>query len=553
MKNNRSKVLAKVFCLILVVALATSCLLVFASCNKIFAKDVSNTDEFYKATKGSLNRYTFTPSSNDINITSDFTIRTGDDFFAVQMASKTHLKDGTTLVKGLMLEKMTLNGNGHTITIKGDSNGSLGKSNMFLWRIQSCTIKDLNIVYDLDLSISGSDGSRFGGLAGQAFDSTIENCTVTYNRNTDISFWTDSYGFHNSRFGGLVGSVTNTTINNCKVNGKLLGTAGYFGGIVGTVTSDSVIKNSQFNGSLETKSMEECFAGCLAGYVDGTIVSCKATVDYLKFVGKPQASRSRTSSCGGLVGKLAGKLTDCYLDFNENGYLYAESIAKGVFSTTVQAGAIVGETVAGAVVKNIYVDGSFDNVANVQFAEKKRDVKLGIFANESTSVSNIFFVDDNYYYDYEETFTATREETESGYKFYGTIHGEDVVVEVVCKSSTDEDTGVTTWDKTVTRSITLTLGEESFYIDHTNILVDSIYYGDTFDNYNYGVTLDTTDQITYQVKVERELRHVSNGKVAFVTTYGDIDFELGENIIGGVENYWKIDSTTGKPLLKNID
>lgn len=551
MKNN--KVLSKVFCLLIVVAMAISCLLVFASCNKIFAKNVSNAEEFYKATKGSLSRYTFTPSSNNINITSDFTIKTGDDFFGVTMNSKTHLTDGTTLVKGLMLEKMTLNGNGHTITIKGDSNGSLGKSNMFLWRIQNCTVKDLNIVYDLDLSISGSNGSIFGGLTGQAIDSTIENCTVTYNRNTDISFWTDSYGYHDSGFGGIAGSTSNTTITNCKVNGKLLGTAGYFGGIVGRAMGGTVIENSQFSGSLETKSMEECFAGALAGSCDGTVVSCKVTADYLKFVGKPQAWRSRTSSCGGFVGKLAGKLTDCYLDFAPNGYICAESIASGAFSTTVQTGVVVGETLAGAVVKNIYVDGTFDNAENIQFAETRRDVKLGIFDNESTSVSNIFFVDDDYYYDCEETFEATREETESGYKFNGTVHDEDVVVEVVCKSSTDKDTGVTTWDKTRTDLIKLTLEGVEYELKSTNILLDSIYYGDTIDNYVYGITLDTVDQITYQVKLERELRFVSNGGATFVTSYDEIDFELGENIIGGAENYWKFDPTTGKPLLKNID
>lgn len=551
MKNN--KVLSKVFCLLIVVAMAISCLLVFASCNKIFTKNVSNAEEFYKATKGSLSRYTFTPSSNNINITSDFTIKTGDDFFAVKMNSETHLKDGTTLVKGLMLKDMTLNGNGHTITIKGDSNGSLGKSNMFLWRIQSCTVKDLNIVYDLDLSISGSNGSRFGGLAGQAIDSTIENCTVTYNRNTDISFWTDGHGYHDSRFGGLVGAVDNSTITNCKVNGKILGTAGYFGGIAGSVMNGSVIENSQLNGSLETKSMEECFVGALAGYCDGTIVSCKVTADYLKFVGQPQDWRSRTSSCGGFVGKLAGKLTDCYLDFAPNGYICAESIASGFFSTTVQIGVVVGETVAGAVVKNIYVDGTFDNAENIQFAETKREVKFGIYKNESTSVSNIFFVDDDYYYDYEETFEATREETESGYKFNGKVHDEDVVVEVVCRAYTDEDTGVTTWDKTQPRMIKLTLEGVEYELKSTNILLDSLYYGDTIDKYVYGITLDTVDQITYQVKFERELRFVSNGGATFVTSYDDIDFELGENIIGGAENYWKFDPTTGKPLLKNVD
>ncbi len=553
MKNTKSNVVKKLLGFVQIVAMVSSCLLVLGGCKAIFAKNVSNSKEFYDATKGSLSGYTFTPSSNNINITSDFTIKTGDDFFGVTMNSKTHLTDGTTLVKGLMLKKMTLNGNGHTITIKGDAGGSLGKSNMFFWRLQSCTVKDLNIVYDIDLSISGSNGSCFGGLAGQALDCAIENCTVTYNRNTDISFWTDSYGYHDSGFGGIAGSTSNTTITNCKVKGKLLGTAGYFGGIVGRAMDGTVIKNSQFNGSLETKFMEECFAGALVGACDGTIVSCKVTADYLKFVGQPQAHRSRTSSCGGFVGKLAGKLTDCYLDFAPNGYLRAETVPNGLFGSTVQAGVVVGEAVAGSIVKNIYVDGSFDNALNFQFAERKFDVKFGIFDNESTSVSNVFFIDEDYYYDYEETFQAVREETESGYKFYGTIHGEDAVVEVACKSYTNEDTGETKWDKNVTRSITLTICEESFYLGHTNILNSSIYYGDSFDYYDYGVTLDTTDQVNYQVKVEKKLRHVGNGGATFVTSYSDIQFDTGANVIGGAENYWKTDPTTGKPLLKNID
>lgn len=364
---------------------------------------------------------------------------------------------------------------------------------------------------------------------------------------------TDSYGFHNSGFGGIVGSSSNTTINNCKVNGNLLGTAGYFGGITGTIDKESIIKNSQFNGSIETKNMEECFVGGLSGYSAGSIYSSKVTADYLKFVGKPQGHRSRTSSCGGLVGKLTGKLNDCYIDINENGYLCAESIANGLFLTTVQAGGIVGETVEGSIIKNIYIDGSFDNMANIQFADPKREIKLGVFNNNSTSVSNIYFVDDNYYYNYEDTFTSTREETESGYKFYGEMHNENVVVEVICKSNYDEENDITTYDKTITRSIKLTIGNDVFDLERTNILTDSIYYGDTFDTHEYSVILDTIDEITYQIKVIKEIRFVSEGKISFVASYSDIDFEIGENIIGGTENYWKFDLNTNKPLLKSID
>ena len=41
--------------------------------------------------------------------------------------------------------------------------------------------------------------------------------------------------------------------------------------------------------------------------------------------------------------------------------------------------------------------------------------------------------------------------------------------------------------------------------------------------------------------------------VEYVSSYENILFDLGENVIGGEGNAWKFDATTKKPLLKAID
>ena len=525
-------------------------LTVNVGCGKIGGKNVGSAADLHAATKdvevqlvhaawGSYREYKGT--KKNINITQDFTIMTSDDFFTYNLGQNNNV--------GRILEKMTLNGNGHTITIKGESNGSFGRYNSGLFgRIQNCEIKDLNIVYDLDLNINGSDGSKFGGLAGDISGSKVTNCNVSYNRKNTIAFYTDRYGYHNSGYGGIVGYSGGTTYDNCTVNGKIYGTAGYIGGIAAYTYSDVVIKNTVFSGGLSTAYLEESFVGGIAGYNEGEIYSSKVNLDYFKLVGQPQAWRARTSSGGGLVGKLKGNLHDCYIDFENEGYYYAESINEGTFATSLNKGVIVGEAVKGSKVKNVYVDGMKDTKANISYAEAPQVVNLGIGKNESTEISNLFFVDDNYYYNYEESFTSAKEVQENNYAFSGTIHNETATVKVITKY--DEEDAVYEPDY-----IIFTLGENTYNLTTKNPLAPNgeVEYWDSIDNYQYiiNVKLDSND--TYKVTFNKNIKYVNIEGIQFVSSYDDIVFDLDEEVIGGNTNHWKYDSTTNKPLLKTID
>ena len=104
------------------------------------AKNVGSAEELHNATKnvevqmvqeawGSYREYK--GSKSNINITQDFTIMTSDPFFQSSIG-------GEYNNAGRILEKMTLNGNGHTITIKGESNGSLGRYSTGLFLQEEC-------------------------------------------------------------------------------------------------------------------------------------------------------------------------------------------------------------------------------------------------------------------------------------------------------------------------------------------------------------------------------------------------------------------------------
>lgn len=538
------KKIKNLICLMLVFIVA----LVLTACSIVGGNaDVSNADELHEATKGGSvqktsgpggTTYDYKGDETDINITSDFTIMADHDFFTYNLYD--------TWDKGRIMANMTLEGNGHTITIKGEVNGKLGRYNTGLFaRMDYCTVRNLNIVYDIDLNIDGSDGSYFGGLTADACGTIIDNVTVTYNRKTKISFMTDGYGYHDSKFGGLVGVSGQATITNCKVKGNINGTAGFLGGILGYQYRDTSIKNCVFDGSLTTFKMEECFVGGLVGYGAGEICSSAVYTDKLHFVGQPQSWRTETSSVGGLVGKLAGNLHDCYLEFKENGYFIAESINSGAFITYINSGVLVGEAAQGSKVKNIYADASADIDSNFKKSDNSLTVNLGIGKNKSTEVSNVFFIDDAFGYKYSETFTANNEPYETGVRFNGTIHELDACVDV-CLEYDEEDQSYDI-DK-----IILTIGENIYDLTTWNFIEGNPQYWDRYGDHQYIITLIKVNENTYDIKFEKNIYGINLDEGVFVSEYSDIQFGDNSNVIGGEESYWEYDSVTNKPTLKNL-
>lgn len=511
------------------------------SCDKIKTKNVASAEDLHNATKDCKveviqqpwgTEYKYKGDKSNINITSDFTIDVSDDFFSYNLDY--NLKDRHP---GRIMEKMTLEGNGHTITITGNINGSLGRYNKGLFaRLDYCTVSNLNIVYDVDLNINGSSGSYFGGLSGDACGSNIENVTVTYKKGTAISFMTDKNGYHNSHFGGLIGKTAQSTITNCTVNGNLYGTGGHFGGLLGYQYSDTSISNCVFNGSVKTVYLEESFVGGLVGYSAGEISSCAVYTNKLHFVGQPQAWRTRTSSIGGFVGKLDGNLHDCYLEFEKDGYMLVESIKDGTFVTYMNAGVLVGEVTSNGKVKNCYADATVDADDNFRTTDNAVSINVGIGKNNSSQVSNIYYIDDEYSYNYEETFKADKQKTENGTKFEGTLHGEKATVEVCY--IINQETGDVDFDKVV-----LTIGENVYNLTEENLLEGDMQVWDRIDNHQYIVTLTKDTEVSYTIKFERKIYEIEVPENVMVFEYKDI-------ILDNSGSNWEFDSATGKPTLK---
>lgn len=494
---------------LLAVVILSSSLFTVTSCNKVI--DVSNAEQLNKVKEG-----------KSINITSDFTINTADEYFDT-------FSDN---IPGINLTDMTLEGNGHTITVKGDISGKIGDEFVgFFTGISNSTINNLNIVYDVDVKVNGSNGSICGGLAKFVENSKINNVNITYLRDTQISYFTDRYGYHNSGFGGLAGWVKNSTLDNCKVEGKFYGTAGYIGGIAEYLYANSTMSNCVFDGGISTCYLEESYIGGLVGYCEGEIYSSKVELDYFTLVGQPQAWRARTSSGGGLVGSLKGNLHDCYLDFNDDGYYLAKSIREGTFQTTLNKGVLVGEALAGSKVKNVYVDGLKDDVCNIKYPDNGLTTSLGIGKNESTDVSNVFFVDDKFHYNYEETIQREKQiDDRLGYRVM-IDEANNIYADLFKKYDEDVNNFVLDYALYNNNGVTQVLSNPSPSIYPNDAFVEfTCDAGDGLTNFlivhfenNNGQLGELTGKVAYT------LTDVANNKAIEITEYTNAYKTLSEN------------------------
>ncbi len=93
-------------------------------------------------------------------------------------------------------------------------------------------------ILNLDLDIdSAAGGSYTGGLAGQSYSSTIDNCFVSVSPAEGRKVSGNKY------VGGLIGFADRSTISGCSVTGTISSSDHYPGGLVG-YSDRSVIKSS---------------------------------------------------------------------------------------------------------------------------------------------------------------------------------------------------------------------------------------------------------------------------------------------------------------------
>ncbi len=526
----------KLLSVLLILCMTILPLLTFTSCSGTKNMDVASADDLHKASDGGSvqvtqgpggTNYDYKGEKTNINITADFTIDTSHPFFTYMLNNN---------MPGRILQDSVIEGNGHTITITGSADGKLGRYNCGLFgRLDNCEVRNLNIIYDLDVKIDGTHGAKFGGLSADACGTKITNCTVTFAKNLSVGFMTDKNGYHNSSFGGLVGRTAQSTIENCSVKGNIYGTAGFLGGIAAYTYSDANMKNCEFNGSLRTVYLEESFVGGLVGYCAGEISSSRVFIDQFKMVAEPQAWRARTSSVGCLVGKLDGHLHDSYVEFNNDGSFVLESKKNGAFSTTLHGGMAVGEATKKAKVNNIYVNALNDTVCNLTLAENPHEAYLGISKNESSDVSNIYFVENALLSKLNGTAPLScYDEEKKGYAFE--ISG--IPCFVVFEWHLNTETGDHIYDKA-----TITYGEETIILtqdqDDSPFIIKM--HAGNLNGWDYGVKYNEYDQ---NITIYKERAYSTDGNATICYDYKDINF--GDSL-------WYYDATTGKPMLKAFE
>ena len=265
-------------------------------------------------------------------------IKTADELQAMQdnLSGKYILMDDIDLA-GYAWEPVDrftgeLNGNGYVVTNLTIKENTWGIG--FFSGVTDATIKNVALE---NVDISGDTNT--GGLVSRSIGSTIiDNCSVTgkingiassqrvgglvgcINNDTIISNCTveiDVVG--DSYVGGLVGEVFSGTINNCYVKGSVNGSSS--GGLVGSVSS-ATITNCWTSASVTCNGTAgfgnvTSIGGLISGVRDGAIIeNCCATGNV--------TGLDSTVYVGGLVGyaEINSQISNCYATGSVSG-IYA--------------------------------------------------------------------------------------------------------------------------------------------------------------------------------------------------------------------------------------
>lgn len=506
------------------------------------ARYVSNSDELFEATNhikeksGSVIKYE--PTGYDIYLTEDFTIRTDDAFFDRMGNGETRRWDddinGAVVNLGITLMNMTLDGQGHTITIKGTSDGKLGYYSRGLFaEIINCEIKNLNLVYDIDLNISKD--VNFGGLAGDISGTRITNCTVSYNRETKFS---------GCNAGGIAGNFKGT-MENCSVNGNFaLNTTSRFGALAGVVSSGTV-KNCNADCTITATNLHDSFLGGLVGGLAGEMSSCKITLGGLSSTGKTDKWTNYDAYIGGLVGKLTGNLHDCMVVMKDNANIQSSENSSGLFSTRMHTGAAVGYALSGSKVKNIFIDAKGDGVANICFPSNSRSINLGIHKNESTEVEKIYYAEDVYVLDYSERAFFTLDDITDAPDGIGKVYS-FTILDMASTARTVYE--LNDDDMYELAALVVTIGDEVVTLtEGTYEMMEREYqFTDDVNGYRYTVRVQAEGLF---IDYSRVLIGVGLGEATLVTDYADIELVGAVGVIGGAASAWGTDAN-GVPTLK---
>ena len=373
------KKLTKLLCILVMLSILVALVVTLASCNSPMS--VTNEEEFVDTLKQIWLKKT---KSTIISIDDDISIFANEGYFG---------NYGNTYKDTAKLSGITIKGNGHTITVKGD-NGLVGPVCWgFFATLDNCTVSDLNIVYDM-MPAAGRCGG-FGGLAQNIAASTINNVNITFKKGLDYE------GAGTNEVGGLAAYVQNgSTITNCSVKGNVTTTGACGGGLVGSLYSGSSLVNCTYEGKVTTLVYTEYYrdseyrgyVGGLVGMCYGNLTNCHLISDGIAAELSTESWRAVEMDVGLFCGYLSGNLINCYADLKENAAVSVKRNDYGVFSRSVHSGMFCGHVSNSAKVKNVYIDATKWKLGDSTFGTSNITTNVGFASNSSTNFENVYFV-----------------------------------------------------------------------------------------------------------------------------------------------------------------
>lgn len=460
-------------------------------------------------------------------------------------------------------------GEGHTITVKGDD-GSIGKERSGIFRnITNSTIKNLTIVFQFALKVE----TKFGGLAATIENCTIENVHIVYKKGVEY------VGSADYSFGGMIAEVNGSSkIVGCSVKGAIKSRNYCVGGLVGSLGSLSCVLNSKFEGGInmsmptvKTTSDRTArgFCGGLAGANYGTIISSMVRIDKLN-ISFNAATFDINGHCevGSLVGYCYGFIKDCYVDFAEDAS-FCSNKASTFFSRDLCSGLLCGHLSGGAHLDNVYIDVS--NWKELDDKTVGSNYQLGALFGftESNNINNVIFVDTSsnivLKQDIYSNIVKTLEEIYIGKEF-----GEKLIVgtrfEYKTKINIDDYKLTLTLRYVISEednyyeieSSDITIGEDTIKLVPTAVEGSKKHFKYLFSNDDYhlweinavfdfdnmGVDLD----IIRSIKSSNDKFILNFDNVKIIDNYFDIIIDEHSDIIGQTPSLW-IRNDDGKPIL----
>lgn len=503
-------------------------------------------DSNYSVTDAESFRQTlYKHNTRTATLQNDITLYTNDDFFNT----------------GAEVSDYTLDGQGHTITIRGDEGAFVSGRHGLFQSITDGAVKDVTIKYDFNARFT--NGS-FGGLARDLTNCTLENVTVIFTR---------AMTFSGDRFGGIAATASGCTFQNCSAEVTMSGKGMFAGGLVGYMSGGSMI-NCTYSGGLEftvtngqygVHSSQDYMgaAGGLAGVTSGSVSACRTEIS--KLYVSLNTDRWSTVGCdaGGLIGCVGSKasVSDCYVDLTEDADVYFSRTSYGTFSRYLRTGLIAGEADNGAKIKNLYLDASKFTGEGEKFKTNANKVNFDFGSVLTPNIEGVYIVSGDMFeqHTFLNALVTIKDEPVT------TAEEEEEEEEMRLTVEWEETFGIDGITLTYTQSDNQYSYKEGVFDIHENGQQRTVFgapdsvSSDTFTSvysdeslcdggYYFRITV-TLKGDTADVILERShIKYTDTSNSQAVKSYDDIAFDLGETVIGGSSssNVWKRDSATGK-------